>query len=372
MSFNLIIGLGNTGTQIVKALSESPRITDCKLYAIDSVMSATELNSIHDVTMIPIMTDDKNGSGRSRERGAAMFAYHDAAGTFSKLYEDVKESKQPIFIITSTSGGTGSGITPELIKKIMSFDKDKYRVIPVLVFPALEDPDAYHMNTSDLMLELSEAGIETYTVFRNRHGSADYTQINQSIVTSLELVLGKFYNATNVDSIDDSDLDVMLRVPGRFVSCVVECEDSTKLKRLITESALYSYQPGWSPEDTREGAVIYTAFSLQSPFAKKDFTDVFDDIRSRIKHSVDEYQHICEKDGKSSASFIIAGLSNTILKEIDYDYEETKGIADGAKRSKRPSFLSKKKPIDTNTSVLDGKSGLKGIDGFDWKKKGNK
>jgi hypothetical protein len=381
MSFSLIIGIGNTGTQIVKLLSQSPKISNCKMYAIDSVAMSADMESVQNVKMIPVISDEKCGSGRSRERGAEMFKHHDSLGTFNELYNDASEALQPIFVITSTAGGTGSGITPELIKKIRSFDttaeseerENKYRFIPVLVFPSLEDPDAYHMNTSDLMLDLQNAGIETYTVFRNKYGTANYSKINQDIVNSIELILGKLYGDTNVDSIDESDLDVILSVPGRFISCIVESEDPTKLKRLITESALHSYQPGWDPDDTKEGAIIYTAFDLCSPFAKDDFADVFSDIRARIKHYHDEYKNICEKDGKSSASFIIAGLPNVELKNINIDYDETNGIADGAKRSKRPGFLSKKKPImeqkitKTDETVKSQKTGLKGIDDYDWK-----
>ena len=55
MSFNLIIGMGNTGCQIVKAASNSSLLTNCKYYMIDSVTSQMNMNNISKVKAIPII-----------------------------------------------------------------------------------------------------------------------------------------------------------------------------------------------------------------------------------------------------------------------------------------------------------------------------
>ena len=64
---NLIIGLGNTGVQIIKAIMKSSMLDDIKLYAIDSVTTSVDAAFVDRVTVIPIQSDEKQGSGRNRE-----------------------------------------------------------------------------------------------------------------------------------------------------------------------------------------------------------------------------------------------------------------------------------------------------------------
>ena len=196
MPFNLIIGMGNAGCQIIKAASESGKLTDCKFYAIDSALTSIDMDSINnDVTIIPMQVDQKSGSGRSRERGATMFEFHDKEGSFNELYKDAASAKSPIIIITSSAGGTGSGSTPLMCKRLMAIDKN-IQVIPIIICPAMKDPDAFHLNTTDLMLELNDADVSTYSVFRNEYGKANYDEINDEVVSMLEIILGKRYDFT--------------------------------------------------------------------------------------------------------------------------------------------------------------------------------
>ena len=341
MSINLLIGIGNAGTQIVKAASKSSVLQDVKMFTVDSVANTDPKDSAN-ITNIPIMADDKNGSGRSRERGAAMFDFHDQNGTFDELYKFAETAKSPIIIVTSAAGGTGSGSAPELCKAIAK--RTDCQIIPFIICPSLKDPDAFHLNTMDLMLELEEAEIKTYCIFRNEYGTADYSKINSEVVTAIELILGKHFHSTSKDSIDDSDLDMLLSTPGRFIAVEVTSTSSTNLKHLITEKVLHGYQPGWSKEDSINTTMM-AAYSLESPFATTDFQEVFSEINQRIEHRFDEYRNICDRDESMTASLIVAGLPRAELKQIDSEFHEVGGIADGIKKASRPAFMKRKSTI---------------------------
>lgn len=344
MSFNLIIGMGNTGCQIVKAASQSEKLDDCKFYAIDSVTTISDMDSINKINVIPMQVDQKSGSGRSRERGATMFTFHDNEGSFNELYKDAASAKTPIIVITSAAGGTGSGSTPLICEKIQSLDPENIQVIPIIICPAMKDPDAFHLNTMDLMLELDQAGISTYAVLRNDYGTADYTEINNEVVSMLEIILGKRYDATDKDSIDESDLDVILATPGRFIAVECEAPTPTQLKRHLTEKVLNGHQPAWTKEESKN-TTLMTAFSLSSPFASGDFKEVFSELNARIEHRYDEYRNVCNEDGNGTckASIIVAGLPRAELKNIDLDFQSATGIADGiSSKSKRPAFMKNK------------------------------
>lgn len=344
MSFNLIIGMGNTGCQIVKIAAESEKLTECKFFTVDSVTSSVDMDSIQNIKSISLISDDKAGSGRSRERGAAMFEFHDSNGTFNELYSEAEKAKTPIIVITSSAGGTGSGSTPVLCKKLINAG---IQVIPIIICPAMDDPIAFHMNTADLMMELGQANISTYCVFRNEYGKADYDEINKEVVSAIEIILGKRYDPTDKDSIDDSDLDVILSTPGRFIAVEASAQTPSHLKRIITERVLNGHQPCWNMSDAESGTLM-TAFALSSPFASGDFEEVFSELNSRIKNRYDEYRNICNKDGNGlcRASIIVAGLPRVELKEIDGEFHMASGIADGIQaKSSRPAFMQKKGTI---------------------------
>lgn len=56
----MVVGLGNTGTNVVKMAALSSRLNNVEYYAIDSVMVNMDLDSINDVTFIPIISDEKS------------------------------------------------------------------------------------------------------------------------------------------------------------------------------------------------------------------------------------------------------------------------------------------------------------------------
>lgn len=345
MSKNLIIGAGNCGTQILKECANSPLLTDdvTSLYAIDSQTSNIELDLIDRIEFIPIISDDKNGSGRNRQRGAAMYKFHEENGAFDKMYAAAAVSKSPVIVITSAAGGTGSGSCVPICQAMLNRG---IQVIPIIICPNMADPAAYHLNTNDLMIELDEAGVETYSIFRNAKNDADYSPVNSEVVRLIEIIFGKKYPTTTLDSIDDSDLDVILGMPGRFIAVSAEGNNVDNLRKEITRKILNGAQPAWSTEDSQKGTFI-TAFSLTSAYADVDFKDVFSDINKRIIDRYDEYKNICRNDnnGEMHATAIISGLPRAEMKVIDAQFKEVSGIAAGMNKSARPGFLNKKKAV---------------------------
>lgn len=356
---HICVGLGNTGTNIVTEIASRQSLTDVDLYSIDSVVSATAMKNINRIKTIPIITDAKQGSGRNRERGAWMFEEHLENHAFDKLFEKCMNAKTPIVVVTSAAGGTGSGSTPVfckgLAKYAMEHEMVPPQVIPIIVCPSMEDPTAYHLNSNDLFMELAEAEIKTYAVFRNVAGDSNYAPINKEIVDLIEIIFGKKYGMTNLDSIDDSDLDTILWTPGRFVAVSAKANDITNLTRQITRKMFTGFQPSWTDEEARHYTFM-SAYSLKSMFAGEDFKQVFDEVRSRIHSVFDEYRHIEQVDngGEVEATVIIAGLPRPELKMIQTEFNGAEGIGDGMKRAARPQFLTQRKPVTTKSK--DGKT----------------
>lgn len=359
---HIVIGVGNCGTQITKNITYSPLLDRdaVSLYAIDSQVPSTDLTDIGRITIIPIISDENNGSGRDRKRGEAMFKYHEEQGRFDKMYAEAVDSKSPVIIVTSAAGGTGSGSCVPLCEALIARG---LHVIPMIICPNNDDPDAYHLNTNDLMIELAEVGVQTYCIFKNAKNTSDYTAVNNEVVRAIEIVFGKKYNDTDKDSIDDSDLINLLSMPGRFIAVSAESINVEGLRKEITRKVLNGSQPAWTTKDA-ENATFMSAASLKSAYADADFGDVFADINGRIKHSYDQFKNICVDDnnGSMDATIIIAGLPPAEMKVIECEFKEAAGIAAGMNKSVRPSFMNRKKAV-----ISTDKEGGSSTKKFSWK-----
>jgi hypothetical protein len=338
---NVIIGLGNTGTQIVKLAAQSKACHGDKFFVIDSVSASVDMDNINNFNVIPIVTEEKTGSGRNRKKGRAMYNYHKTLGHFDDLYEACEDLKNPVILVSSSSGGTGSGSIVGLAKDLIEQEVD---VIPIIIGPAMEDPDSYHMNTSDLLIELSEItdvdgkpGIRSYSIFRNPANS-DYTGVNKAVVRAIETILGYHYDATDKDSIDDSDLGTLHKTKGRFIAVYCEAQDIPTLKKDITRAVMSGYQPAWTADDAKN--ITFTVgYSLSSMFAAVDVDEVFGDINEQLGHVGEKFKNVANTTNteKCCASAIIAGLPTVKVKEVSGNFNTAGSIADGVKRCSRPS-----------------------------------
>lgn len=363
---NVIIGVGNCGCQIVRAMASNPAFTDVELFAIDSVTTHVTMADISRIKYFSIQSDDKQGSGRSRERGAEMFKYHDEKKDFDEIYRACLTAKSPVIVITSGAGGTGSGSTPYLCNNLISLG---VYVIPVIISPNTNDPDAFHLNNNDLFIELAtlrdkngDDGIKAYSVFENKRGDAEYSYVNNEVIKMVEIIFGKKYDVTDKDSIDDSDLDTILSIPGRFIAATATGTTIENLKREIFNKLFNGFQPVFTEEDAK--GTIVTAFSLKSMYADTDFKAVFEDINKRLTHTYDEYRNIVldDNDGMMEASVIIAGLNKSATKEIKTDYSSAQSMSTGIAKSNRPGFMTRKKASVKEVTDVNGNKSKR----FDW------
>lgn len=352
---HIVIGLGNTGSQIVKLAASSQKLSDTKFYAVDSVTSSIDMKALTNVTPLPIVSDENTGSGRVRERGAEMMKMHLGTTEFTTLIRECDASSLPVIVISSSAGGTGSGAIVPLCKQLLK-DVPNITLIPIIVVPAMDDPIAYHMNTTDLFTELGEVGITSYVVFRNKSRTSNYTEINQEVVTAIEILQGKWYEGTTVDSIDDSDRKNLFGTPGRLIVVKAEAANAGYLKRMITEKVINGNQP-WVDPGNNFGML---AFSLKSAFAKDDIDTVFDDVRTRCIGRLDEYKDIVASDTQTMiATCVISGLPNVPMKDVDLDqFHVASGMSDGLTKSKRPSFMNRNNTVSSKNPV----SKINGID----------
>ena len=127
----IVIGLGNTGTVIVRELAKK-NISNVKLFAIDSQVKHVSIDNVSKVKYIPIVADDNVGSGRDRDRGRAMFEYNLEEHNMDELF-DMCQKTDTIFVVSSAAGGTGSGSCPKLCEALFDRLNEDVKIIPIIV-----------------------------------------------------------------------------------------------------------------------------------------------------------------------------------------------------------------------------------------------
>lgn len=343
----IIIGLGNTGSVIVRDIAKK-NLNNVRLFAIDSQAKHIAIDHVSNVEYIPIVADDNAGSGRDRERGREMFRFNLEQGKLDKMLEECKNT-DTIFVVSSAAGGTGSGSCPELCRELIDDTSDR-KVIPIIICPNMEDPDAYHYNTTDLMVELKDAKVGPYVIFRNP-SSSDYEKINAEIVEAITVMLGNHYETTDNDSIDASDLNNILSTVGRMMVLSVTGETVDEVRKKLLKQLVSSYQPNWDSAKVGYGVA---AFSMKSINAGEDSKLIENDILPKLEHCSDRYKNIVidDNNGMVEVTLIIAGLPPVELKDVTTEYNETASIGDSLKKAERPRFM-KRRHVSFNAFKAD-------------------
>lgn len=364
---NLIIGMGSCGTQVVKLLSKNPIFDQSILYTIDSDLNTL---NIHDecpsVKIIPIKVDEMDGSGRNRPRGKELFQEAVNDGLLDELYALASEVKYPIIVITSTAGGTGSGAIPllceHLIKNTEAF------VDPIIVTPDQLEDNHSHRNNNQLLIDLAAAGVTRYVQFVNPPHLAHYDPINRSIMNTIEWMLGKHFRPTDLNSIDDADLDILLNGPsGRIMVLSATGKDVVSASRALEKQLISGYQPTFTKEDLdkENGCSLVVGFAIESLNADEEFSEAFKSIRDRIsppggdKTYIDnEYRHIRVDDnnGATTLSVIISGLPRPQVKQVSGVTGQVKGLEDGLNQSANPAFMRSNSTIRRRPTTGDIKT----------------
>ena len=225
-----IIGIGNCGGQIVNLASKEMKIDGIAINTSDQ-----DLSEVAADTVKTYLIGDKKGAGQSRTRAKKYLKSDIREITESEDFTKFISGLELIYVVSSTGGGTGSGIAPllyHMISQLVSVP-----VILIGVLPTIGEDKGVQENTAKYLKELYEVldGAQ-YMLFDNNKGvnlssTSMMSTINESIVHDIRVLSGFYNHSTKYASIDDRDMITMLSTPGRIV---VGSIDEIKEKDLDT------------------------------------------------------------------------------------------------------------------------------------------
>lgn len=210
-----IIGIGNCGGQITAKAAKELNVNGIILNTSDQDLEKVK-DGGDNIKIYAL--GDKKGAGQNRQ--AAKLALKGAIKTvvededFKKFINDL----EVIYIVCSTGGGTGSGISPLMYELINKMSNATCILIGVL--PTLGEDRGIQVNSLNYLNEIYNSidGV-TYMLYDNNSLSdASSTmmmqKINQNVVNDIQILSGYFNTATQYASIDDKDMRRLISAPG--------------------------------------------------------------------------------------------------------------------------------------------------------------
>lgn len=308
-----IIGVGNAGSQ-VGALGT-------KMYSIPSVAinsSENDLATIPDNVM-KFTVGDSRGAGKDRTEAKEFLKESVMKLLQDKDFINFCSDADVIFIISSTGGGTGSGIAP-MLADILGNAVIGLSIILVSILPQISEAYSAQVNTVEYLkevynvLEDSTMMIYDNDKLSNLSSFEMMTKINESIIKDIKVIQGTYNLATKYSSIDEKDMTRIITTPRRIVVASVEDIKAKDLDKMTIEDMLIeNIKSNAHCELQRDQKVARTGLILNlHETMLKDFDDHISKVQDFIGSPVEEFQHIHVNEEASvpnSVYLVMSGLS---------------------------------------------------------------
>lgn len=311
-----LIGCGNAGNQVlVEAMNMCP---DIKLYAVNS--------SDNDLATLPpeikrTRIGDGKGSGKNRQEAKQFLSQEIIELVKNGDFKSFMADLDLVFVVSSTGGGTGSGVSLVLSQVLKQAYVNQY-IIPIGICPTLKEAESTQANTLEYLTELYKVmdSDTTYMLYDNEK-FADLPPhkllpaINKAIVSDVN-VLRCYYNATTkYDSIDEKDALTVIRTPKRLmVASVYDCKEKDIEEQSLEDRLKENIIKGAHVEIQKDHIVNRTGIILNvSENVLNDFNVQIPTIRSYLGDPVEEFKHlVVNMDRKlpNNAFLIISGMTS--------------------------------------------------------------
>lgn len=326
-----IVGIGNAGSQVV-ALAAKENIEGVVINTSENDLSTIS----EDILKFPL--GDLKGAGKNRKEAKVFFK--DSAKKilgeekFMKFFTD----KDVVFIVSSTGGGTGSGISPVLTQIIKKSFPDT-NIILVGILPTLEEAYSTQVNTLEYIKELyDKLDKPTYMLYDNDRFKKMKTLpmmegINKAIVNDINILMGKHNHTTKYSSIDEKDMSMIISTTGRIVvSSYTDIKEKDLDNASIDEVLVKNLKNSAHSEIQLDKKVKrFGIIANLSESMTQKFDDNIPAVQEVIGSPVEEFRHISINTDKSlpnNVFLIAAGLSPIVdrIEKINERIQEIESL----------------------------------------------
>ena len=341
-----VIGCGNAGSQVAD-LAQNEGF-DC--FIINS--------SIRDMTTVNFpqermaMIGEGRGVGKDRAKSKEYMKMCIKEQVINaKVFKDFMHLKEVVFIVSSTGGGTGSGLAPTLLNLLQHmYPNTKFILVGIL--PTNEESYDTLENTIAYMQELSKLNCSFMSYDNSKGAKLD---INRAIIEDIKVFRGDYIDTALNDAIDENDMAEILNNKGRIVIGRI---DSIKNTDPIDELLLDSITNNDYATDICgvSGKVKFGIMSTLTAQLSTKFDDNILSIRKTIGEGI-LFKNIAKgKDNRIAVMATGLNIPSTRMSEIVDKVNEIKlQIEENIDKNVDNTWMSYKidKPKETTTPKVD-------------------
>lgn len=342
-----VIGCGNAGSQIAD-LAQNEGF-DC--FIINS--SIRDMSTVNFPQERMAIIGEGRGVGKDRSKSLEYMKMCIKEQVINaKVFKDFMDLKEVVFIVSSTGGGTGSGLAPTLLNLLQHMHPNT-KFILVGILPTNEESYDTLENSISYMQELTKLKNCSFMSYDNSKGSK--LDINRAIIEDFKVIRGDYINTALNDAIDENDMTEILNNKGRIVvGRVNEIENNVPINELLLDSITSNnYATGI---DGVSGNVKFGVMSTLTAQLSTKFDDNILSIRKTIGEGI-LFKNIA-KGNDNRIAVIATGLelpSNRMSEIVDKVNEIKLQIEENIDKTSDNTWMSYKidKPEETTTPKVD-------------------
>lgn len=219
-----IIGLGNAGNQIAALAADKLKIPVMAINTSEKDLETLPGN-IPKKLIGASGSASVQGAGKDREKAKEYLKDSVMALISQDDFIDFLKSTQIMFVVSSTGGGTGSGIAPIMTALLLSYIKnmENHQIITIGILPVYDEAYSAQVNTVAYFKELHENVKNcTYMIYDNdkyadKPSHIMMDMVNNDIVEDINVIRGYYNYSTKRTSLDDADIFRLMSFSGRAV-----------------------------------------------------------------------------------------------------------------------------------------------------------
>ena len=375
-----LVGAGNAGNQFIDATYKAGF---ANVFCVNSSSRDMDNDVLTEQLPCFLIGNSGRGAGMNRDAAKELFKMNFRQLFDHSRFKEICEESDVIVVATSTSGGTGSGVTPIIVKALKQMYPGKI-VIFYGILPRLSASDVELSNSAACVSEIEELNksglgipymLADLNFYEGISNEVAYAEVVNKMVSDVKAIAGHYLNYSKYRMIDENDMKVVIS-PAGYMS-IYKIDNITQQmvdKESIQSMLIKQIKHSPAVEIARDGLVDQMAFIYNVPedmgdSAKSgDYTEI-NNYLGRPLGVFENYAVI--RGGIAQVILIVSGQSYpvgkmTMINEIIRKGTEARRQKMEARKTADSSMNSTYKFLqDSSVSNVDLTGKSKGVDEAD-------